>query len=300
MSPLVEPVRDELVLAGQLRLHVVQWGVAGPPVVCLHGLTANAFCFQAFADVLATDYRVIAYDLRGRGRSERPEQGYSVPIHAADLDHLLTALGLERPALLGHSLGALIALFYAAWRPERISKLILVDAGAPLPWSRPEEQPAWLSASIARLGTPVASFEAYRQRLQGLPFLGPWWNAYLDRYLEHDVERLPDGSVRSRVYREGVLEEGRRANEARPAEQWKRVQAPTLILRAGAGMLAPDDQLLSEEAVREMVAQIPRAQLREFPMLNHYTILFGVTPEPAQAIRAFLAEGEEVPAEAQS
>lgn len=154
MPTLIEPVRDELVPAGRLRLHVVQWGRAGPPVVCLHGLTANAFCFQAFADALADNHRVIAYDLRGRGRSERPERGYSVPIHAADLDQLLTALGLERTALLGHSLGALIALYYAAWRPERVSKLILIDAGAPLPWKKPEEQPAWLRASIARLGTP--------------------------------------------------------------------------------------------------------------------------------------------------
>jgi pimeloyl-ACP methyl ester carboxylesterase len=292
MPTLIEAVRDELVAAGELRLHVVQWGEAGPPVVCLHGLTANAFCFQAFADALATDYRVIAYDLCGRGRSERPAQGYSVPIHAVDLDQLLTALGLERVALLGHSLGALIALFYAAWRPERVSKLVLVDAGAPLPWRTPEEQPAWLSASIARLGTPVASFEEYRQRLQSLPFLGPWWNAYLDRYLEHDIERLPDGSVRSRVYREGVLEEGRRAEEARPAEQWERVQAPTLVLRAGAGMFAPDDQLLSREAARELVAHIPQAQLVEFPTLNHYTIIFGTEPGPAQAIRAFLGGAE--------
>ncbi|WP_376795707.1 alpha/beta fold hydrolase [Thermogemmatispora sp.] len=293
MPTLIEPVRDELVSAGELRLHVVQWGREGPAVVCLHGLTANAFCFQALADVLAADHRVIAYDLRGRGRSERPAQGYSVPIHAADLDQLLTVLGLERVALLGHSLGALIALFYAAWRPERVSKLILVDAGAPLPWRSPEEQPAWLSASIARLGMPVASFEEYRQRLQSLPFLGPWWNAYLDRYLEHDVERLPDGSVRSRVYREGVLEEGRRAEEARPREQWERVQAPTLVLRAGAGMFAPDDQLLSKEAARELVTHIRRARLVEFGQLNHYTIIFGADPGPAEAIRAFLSEREE-------
>ncbi|WP_052889146.1 alpha/beta fold hydrolase [Thermogemmatispora carboxidivorans] len=294
MPTLIEPVRDELVAAGELRLHVVQWGEAGPPVVCLHGLTANAFCFQALADALATDYRVLAYDLRGRGRSERPAQGYSVPIHATDLDRLLTVLGLERVALLGHSLGALIALFYAAWRPERVSRLILVDAGAPLPWRTPEEQPAWLRASIARLGTPVASFEEYRRRLQGLPFLGPWWNAYLDRYLEHDVERLADGSVCSRVYRGSVLEEGQRLEEARPAEQWERVQAPTLVLRAGAGMFTADDQLLSQEAARELVAHMPEAQLIEFPALNHYTIIFGVDPGPAQAIRAFLAGGQVV------
>jgi pimeloyl-ACP methyl ester carboxylesterase len=287
---LIEPVRAERVRAGDLTLYCVQWGEQGPPLVCVHGLTANAFCFQAFADELASTYRVFAYDLRGRGQSDRPAEGYSVPLHAQDLDQLLDALNLERTALLGHSLGALIALYYAAHHPERVSRLILVDAGAPLPWRAPEEQPQWLTASVARLGTPAASFEEYAQRLRAAPFLAPYWNPYFDRYLEHDVERRPDGSVVSRVYREGVIEEGLRAAEARPTEQWAAVAAPTLLLRAGAGMFSEDDQLLPEAAAQAVQRGIRQCQLINFPTLNHYTIIFGVEPGPARAIRAFLAE----------
>src|SRR5689334_10289816 len=134
------PICDKQIRAGAINLHYVQWGEQGQPVIFIHGLTANAFCFQAFADALAQDHRVIAYDLRGRGASDKPETGYSVPIHAADLARLIDALELERPVVVGHSLGAMIALYLAANYPEKLSKLVLIDAGGPLP----EKQPAWL------------------------------------------------------------------------------------------------------------------------------------------------------------
>src|SRR5215469_214694 len=76
----INPVREKLNSAGDVKLHYVQWGEQGKPIVCVHGLTANAFCFQAFADDLSRDHRFFAYDLRGRGDSDKPQHGYSVPI----------------------------------------------------------------------------------------------------------------------------------------------------------------------------------------------------------------------------
>jgi len=72
---LMKPVRDEFIRAGDLTFHYVQWGEQGQPIVALHGLTANAFCFQAIADDLARDHQLYAYDLRGRGDSDKPEHG---------------------------------------------------------------------------------------------------------------------------------------------------------------------------------------------------------------------------------
>jgi len=283
-------VHDAHIAAGDLTLHYVQWGHQGTPIVCVHGLTANAFCFQAFADALAPDHRVFAYDLRGRGDSDKPEQGYSVPIHAADLAHLIDALKLERPILMGHSLGALISLYFAAHYPQKLRKLILIDAGAPLPWNTPEEQPAWLTASISRLGTSVPSFEEYTQRLKLAPFLGPYWNEYVDTYFEHDVQRTADGSVMSKCYREGVIEEGLRYAEAKPEEQWANVQVPTLLLRAGQGLFSDHDQLVPEESAVAVQRGIKNCHYVNFPTLNHYTIIFGVERGPAQEIRAFVDE----------
>lgn len=280
------PICDEQIRVGAINLHYVQWGEQGQPVIFIHGLTANAFCFQAFADTLAQDHRVIAYDLRGRGTSDKPESGYSVPTHAADLARLIDALELARPVVVGHSLGAMIALYLAANYPEKLSKLVLIDAGGPLP----EKQPAWLQASIERLGTPIPSFDAYLARLKMAPFLGPYWNEYADIYIQHDVKHNPDGSVVARTSRACVIEEGMNFKEARPVESWPKVQVPTLLLRAGQGMFFDNDQLLSEEAATAIQRGITGCRYIDFPKLNHYTIIFGVESGPAQAIRKFIDE----------
>jgi pimeloyl-ACP methyl ester carboxylesterase len=255
----------------------------------VHGLTANAFCFQAFADDLTRDHRVFAHDQRGRGDSDKPESGYSIPIHAADLAELIDEWKLNRPVVAGHSSGAFIALYLAAHYPEKLSKLILIDAGASVAWKTIEEQPAWLTASINRLGTPVASFEEYMQRLKAAPFLGPYWNPYFDLYFEHDVYTRSDGSVVSKAFREGIIEDNKyNFYEYKPEEQWKDVTVPTLLLRAGQGLFTDTDQLLSEEAAAAIQHGIKNCRYVNFPNLNHYTIAFGTEDGPAREIRNFI------------
>lgn len=287
----VSPERDALLVAGELSFHCVQWGRQGTAIICVHGLTANAFFFQALADDLSRNHRVFAYDLRGRGDSDRPEHGYSVPIHADDLAKLMDELRLEQPVVIGHSLGAMISLYFAAHYPEKLSRLVLIDAGAPLAWKTPEEQPAWLTASINRLGTPVASYEEYTQRLKAAPFLGPYWNKYTEIYFQHDVRQQSDGSVVSKCHREGILEEGLRYWEAKLEEQWGQVRVPTLILRAGQGLFSDSDQVMTEEAAATVRKAIRDSRLVNFSTLNHYTILLGVEPGSVDTIRAFIDEG---------
>lgn len=286
---LVKPVSDEFLIAGDMTLRCIQWGEQGPPVVCIHGLTANAFCFQALADTLAPHHRVFAYDLRGRGDSDKPEEGYSVPIHAEDLAQLIDELGLEKPAIIGHSLGALIALYFAAHYPDRLSKLVLIDGGAPLPWQRVEDTPAWLTASVSRIGTPMSSYKDYLALLKQTPFLGPYWNDYVDLYFQHDVRPEGDGSIVAKAYREGIIEESQRFSEAMPEAQWSNVQVPTLLLRAGQGLFMENDQVLTEASAQAAASNIPNCRFVNYPSLNHYTILFGVEPGPAQEIQTFLA-----------
>jgi len=286
----MKPVRDEFLIADDVTLRWVQWGEQGQPIICVHGLTANAFFFQSFADDLAMDYSVFAYDLRGRGDSDKPEDGYSVPIHAADLAALIDELGLERPIIIGHSLGALIALYFAAHYPDKLSKLVLLDAGTPLPWSIPAEQPAWLTAAIDRLGTPVPSFQEYIRRLKVAPFLGPYWNDYMNIYYKYDVLHENDGSVISKCYKAGILEEAEHFDEARPEQQWEHVTVPTLLLRAGQGLFTENDQLVPEPVAAEAQRSIRDCQYVNFPELNHYTIVFLANQGPLRYIRAFLTE----------
>jgi len=286
---VLSQARDDRISAGSLTFHYVQWGEHGQPIVCVHGITANAFCFQALADELARDHRVIAYDLRGRGDSDKPDHGYSIPIHAADLAEVMDALKLERPVLVGHSLGAFISLHFATHYPDKLSKLVLIDGGTPLAWKSPDERPGWLTGSIGRLGTPVPSFDEYIQRLKAAPFLGPYWNHYLDIYFEHDVRFQNDGSVISKSRREGAFEDLLYLEEENePQQQWAKVQVPTLLLHAGQGLFSDDDQLVTEEYALAVQRDVKDNNYVKFPALNHYTIIFGIDSGPAREIRSFV------------
>ena len=120
-------MRQWRVGAGAVTLAVTEWAGAGPPLVLLHGLGSRGASWLPVADVLAARFHLYAPDLRGHGDSDKPARGYLVPDYAADLARLLDALGLERPLMVGHSLGALVALAWAAAHPERVAALALED-----------------------------------------------------------------------------------------------------------------------------------------------------------------------------
>lgn len=100
----------------------------GENLVLIHGLGANlAFWYPGIASLLSRQYRVIVYDLRGHGRSEMPNSGYSVPDMTHDLQALLEHLGVARVHVVGHSFGARIAVRYATLYPEQVATLTLAD-----------------------------------------------------------------------------------------------------------------------------------------------------------------------------
>ncbi|HEX7786695.1 MAG TPA: alpha/beta fold hydrolase, partial [Methylomirabilota bacterium] len=193
------------IAVGSVTLAVEQWpgpvpAPAGSAIVCIHGLTANHVCWASVADVLSPAHRLIAYDLRGRGESDKPARGYSLAHHGEDLEGLLDHFGLRKAVLIGHSLGAHIALRFAATRPARVSKLVLVDGGLDV---RAEVLDS-LRPAINRLGVEFPSLDAFLGFIRMLPMFEGRWNDYLERYFRYDVEALPGGAVRSKAARHAI------------------------------------------------------------------------------------------------
>jgi len=115
--------------ANGARLAVDELG-SGPPLVLIHGLGANAGeLWQRSLDALTPHFHVVSYDLRGSGRSEVTPGPYTIEGLADDLAALIGELGLERPALMGHSMGGSIALALAARDPGGVRAV--VGLGAP-------------------------------------------------------------------------------------------------------------------------------------------------------------------------
>jgi pimeloyl-ACP methyl ester carboxylesterase len=272
-----------------ISLAVAEWpGPArGAAVVCIHGLTANHTCWASIADVLSPAHRLIAYDLRGRGESDKPETGYSLAHHGDDLLALLDHFGLRKAVLLGHSLGAGIALRFAALHPERVAKLILVDGGIDV---RAEVVDS-LRPAIERLGVEFPSLDMFMGFVRMLPMFEGRWNDYLERYFRYDLEALPGGTVRSRVSRPAIEEEVANLARERLWVWHRRVKAPTLILRAPDGLLTATDCLMTQEEAEALAHAIPRAKLVVVPGANHYTVLLAQNPQVKRALRAFLKAG---------
>jgi pimeloyl-ACP methyl ester carboxylesterase len=119
------------VLRSGLKLHYQQVG-EGPDVVMVHGITGNLAVWHLhIVPALSDDFRITTYDLRGHGYSDTPRSGYSPDAMATDLLELLDALEIERPVVIGHSYGADIALYHAARHPDRVRKVIAIEAALP-------------------------------------------------------------------------------------------------------------------------------------------------------------------------
>lgn len=130
---------------GATRLHYVVGG-QGPPVVLLHGFPETWYAWRGVAPRLAARHTVLAPDLRGVGCSSLEPAGYDKETMAADVHRLVTGLGFERVALVGHDVGGWVAFAYARSYPDQVSHLVL--SGVVLP-----------GFGLQRLGPPhLASF----------------------------------------------------------------------------------------------------------------------------------------------
>lgn len=122
----------------------VRWGGEGPVVVLLHGYAENSDSWAPLAKDLMKDHTVVVPDLRGIGRSSRPESGYDKKTEAKDIRAVIVALGFDRTAVVAHDIGNMVAYAYAAMYPDKVERLVVMDAPIPgiAPWSEILQNPA--------------------------------------------------------------------------------------------------------------------------------------------------------------
>lgn len=245
----------------------------GVPVVLVHGLGASSVIWSEVRDRFGPGYQLVLPDLRGSGRTRELERKeLSLATWADDLGRLLEALEIERPVLVGHSLGACVALKYALERPGDVRALVLMGADANLSRLAPRMLAAveliervgleeWVAGHWS--GNPPFSAES----LERAPELLAPYRAMLLANDQGDYIR----TCRAIAEAEDL---GRRLGE---------VAQPALVVVGGS-----DDRTLPERG-RELAGRIPNAGVVELPEVGH-TIPLEAPGEVAAAVRSFLGE----------
>lgn len=228
------PRRDQALVIDGLTLWVTEWGAPDArPIVMLHGIRGYAQTFAGIAQALQPHYRVIAFDQRGRGRSDwDPGRNYYTADYVRDLMAVADRLGLERFDLLGHSMGGINALVFAASHPDRVGRLVIEDAGpgafessrgaerirhelanTPVAFANWDEATAFM-----RVLRPTVSEAAREQRLRSM--LRPDAAGGFTWQYDHA------GITQTRLHPDPA-----RVVDLEPVV--RRIQAPTLVIRGG-------------------------------------------------------------------
>ena len=253
--------------ADGLRLYARDY--AGPRddaqvLLCLPGLTRNSKDFDALATHLSARYRVLCPDLRGRGRSARdPDPGHYRPdVYGGDIFGLLDALRIDKFGVIGTSLGALMAMGMNALAPQRVTRVVLNDAG-------PELDPrglARIASYVGKLAEPMTSWAEAARRMAAnygasYPDFTPAdWDAYARASCYRDV----DGIVRFDY--DPDIAQGLANGSATP-DLWPVFDLlagkPALVLRGGIS------DLLAPATVTKMCARLPTLRAATIPLHGH-------------------------------
>ena len=271
---------------GEVELAICHAGEGPDPVVCLHGITAQHRAFNAAARYLGASLGLVGVDLRGRGDSDKPESGYSLEAHAADVVRVLDHLGLQSAVLAGHSMGAFVALKTALLFPERVRALVLLDGG----WPRVESSPTEMTEEEKQEASALEEGLARAFKRLDMTFESP--EAYLDFWFPDQnlkMEDLPPDLADYYLYDLGEVENGYNPKASRvaaeedspsvsstspTAEQMRGVACPVALVRASQGFFPGSDPLISDET-RDVMAE--SLDIRTEILLegaNHYTMLW--------------------------
>lgn len=260
-------------------LPVLTFGDGPRLAVAVHGITASAMEWPPVARQLGPDWTLVAPDLRGRGAAAGLPGPYGLRRHAQDVCALARARQPSGTVLVGHSMGAYVALLAAVAEPGLFSRLVLVDGGLPLPappagMTVDQVLTATLGPAIARLATTFESEQAYLDFFRAHPALADAWSDDIAAYVRYDLTGEPP-ELRSRVVGDAVRADGRDVLELAGefTAAWDALTVPTALLRAPLGMFGQAPGLLGEDVVADAARRRPDITVATVADANHYTIV---------------------------
>jgi pimeloyl-ACP methyl ester carboxylesterase len=266
-----------------LACRYLQWGEAdAPPVLLLHGLRSYARTWEPIAQALSGSHLLIAPDFRGRGESAwDPLRAYRTDTYVSDIESFTAVLGLDRFAIVGHSMGGTVAYTCAARHPDQVAALVIEDIG---PGSSTDTSGAErILSEMADTPPRFGSMEEVRAYWRGIrPDIT---EEALASRIDNTVRPARDGGFEWRLDMAGIAEARRTGDPAGAVDLWSCVEAlrcPTLVIRGARSDFLPVG------TCEQMAQRQPLLRWTQVPEAGHY--VHDDNPEAfTDLVRRFLA-----------
>lgn len=208
-------VQSRYVEVNGQTLHYKQWSESGTPLIFLHGVTSSSMSWDLIAPHFTAQYRVMAFDLRGHGRSSKPQRGYTwVDHYGTDLVDFINHHLSEKVIVVGHSLGAVVAVPIAVGAPDKVGAIVLEDPPAFAPAEHPNHTRARFEPILAIKRLPKELRVARIMETLGI---------------DHEAAKLRAENLEAMS--EDVLIELIESHTAYAADAWlPRVSCPALVI----------------------------------------------------------------------
>lgn len=222
--------QETSVETGDGTLHVVDRGMGETAVVLVHGLGGDTTHWLSQLEGLSADWRVVAFDQRGHGRSSRPLDGvYTVDALVTDLEVVRLALGIRKMVLVGHSMSGVTLTLYAGLHPDALAGLVYLDAVVDFPATLPREMmqaiPDWSAPEVELTAALAAVFDT-------MP--GPLAREQTRRMVVESVRRMDPFAF-------GGLGESLFTRTFDRAAEFARFEGPSLAIEAAGVAYASKD-----------------------------------------------------------
>ena len=246
---------DKFINANGLTLYYLGWGKTdATPMLLLHGIGSNAHHWDFFARSIQPDYHILALDQRGHGDSDWAAD-YAPKCFVLDIEAFVAELGLDNIVLIGHSMGGINAIIYAAQNPEKVNKLVIVDIG-------PELAAAGVERMQQGWANEPESFSSEEEAVQYMKQNDPWQS---DAFAQHQVKYSFKRSEAGRLifkYDKALCR-----NEIRSSEWlWEYIEqivCPTLLIHGR------ESDLLTAESARRTVNALAFGSLLDIDNAGH-------------------------------
>ena len=267
--PITDGVIGHVEVDNGVSLRVVERGSADPdphlpPVVLIHGLASNARMWDGVAATLTSQsVRSIAVDLRGHGRSDRPDHGYDFATIGRDVCRVLDAFDVERAVLVGQSWGGNVVVDMAHRHADRVVGVAAVDGGM---IDLQRTFPGWDDCAHALHPPRLAGTRAGRMEAAIRSMHADWPETGIVGALSN-FEVLDDGTIRPWLRLEHHMAILHELWQHRPSELYPRIERPVLFVPADSGDVAWTRN--KDQAVDEALRVLPKARVHWFRPAHH-------------------------------